>query len=127
LLITMLNLLPFGQLDGGHIAYALLGERQNRLAPWMRRALLPLFLYNMAVFAGPMFFGSAERDLLSAFGNSSFWLVWYVVLGLLTRFSGPDHPPFEPGELSRARRIIGWFSLALFFALFMPTPLAQVP
>jgi membrane-associated protease RseP (regulator of RpoE activity) len=127
LLVTMLNLLPFGQLDGGHIAYALFGEKQNRLAPWMRRALLPLFLYNMAVFAGPMWLGEVEPDLLSAFGNSLFWLLWYVVLGLLARLSGSDHPPCESGELSPKRRLVGWFSLGLFVALFMPTPMAQVP
>ena len=127
LLVTMLNLLPFGQLDGGHIAYALLGERQNRLAPWMRRALLPLFVYNIAVFAGPMLLGKVEADYLAAFGNSTFWLVWYVVLGMLKRFSGAEHPPFEPGELDRKRKVAGWFSLGLFLALFMPTPLAQVP
>jgi membrane-associated protease RseP (regulator of RpoE activity) len=126
LLVTMLNLVPFGQLDGGHIAYALLGERQNRLAPWFRRALLPIFLYNVVIFAGPMLLGKVERDLLGALGNSLFWLLWYGVLGLLTRLSGPDHPPCEPGALSRGRRIIGWFSLALFVLLFMPTPMTVV-
>ncbi|MFO0659586.1 MAG: site-2 protease family protein [Polyangiaceae bacterium] len=47
LFITMINLLPFGQLDGGHVAFALLGPRQNRIARWVRLGLLPLFLYNL--------------------------------------------------------------------------------
>lgn len=128
LFVTMINLLPFGQLDGGHIAYALLGERQNRLAPWMRRALLPLFLYNLVTFAAPMVLGKVGVDWGSAIGNSLFWLFWFGILGLLTRFSGgADHPPCERGELSPWRRGVAWFSLALFVVLFMPTPLSQVP
>ena len=39
LLVTMINLIPFGQLDGGHVAYALLGSRQNRISGWVLRAL----------------------------------------------------------------------------------------
>jgi len=127
LLLTMINLLPFGQLDGGHIAYALFGERQNRFAIWIRRALIPLFLYNLAITVLPMLRGNEAPDYLLAVSNSIFWLVWYGFLGLLTRFSGPDHPPCEPGELTPARRVVAWVSLALFVGLFMPTPFAQFP
>jgi len=127
LFVTMINLLPFGQLDGGHISYALFGERQNRAAPWIRRALLPLFLFNVLSFLAPTLFHGAKLDLLSVFGNSLFWLFWYGLLGLLARFSGgTDHPPCERGELSRVRRGVAWFSLALFLLLFMPTPYSQV-
>jgi hypothetical protein len=57
--------------------------------------------------------------------NSLFWLTWYVVTGAIGRFSsGPDHPAVDPGPLTRGRRIIAWACLALFVALFMPTPLA---
>jgi len=127
LLLTMINLLPFGQLDGGHIAYALFGPKQNRFAIWIRRALIPLFLYTLATSLYPMLTGDAPRDYLLALTNSMFWLVWYGVLGLLARFSGRDHPPCEPGELTPARRVVAWFSLALFIGLFMPVPYAQVP
>jgi membrane-associated protease RseP (regulator of RpoE activity) len=125
-LLTLINLLPFGQLDGGHVAYALVGERQNRFAPWFRRALLPLFAYNLVKFVGPTLARPDRFHIAIAFGNSVFWLEWFVVLGLLARFSGRDHPPFEPGPLSGARRAIGWLTLAIFVLLFMPTPLAQI-
>ncbi len=127
LFLTMINLIPYGQLDGGHIAYAIFGDRQHVFARWMRRALPFLFLYNLAVWLVPMLRGTAPLDIALAVENSLFWLVWYGVLGLLARFSGRDHPPCEPSELTPARRAIGWLSLALFVGLFMPFPFAQVP
>jgi membrane-associated protease RseP (regulator of RpoE activity) len=126
LFLTMINLLPFGQLDGGHIAYALVGEKQNRFAPWFRRALLPLFLLNLARFLVPALKTPDAVHIANAFGNSLFWLMWYGVLGLLTRFSGRDHPPCDSGPLSPWRRTVGWFSLALFVALFMPAPMTTM-
>lgn len=126
LFLTMINLLPYGQLDGGHIAYALLGERQNRLAPWFRRALLGLFALSFAHFVLPVIGHADKLHLAFAFGNSAFWLWWFILLGVLARLSGKDHPPFEPGPLSGWRRAVGWFTLAIFVALFMPTPITQV-
>ncbi len=125
LLVTMINLLPFGQLDGGHVAYALFGERQNRFAPWFRRALLPLFALNLAHFLVSVRTFNVEHVSLAVM-NSLFWLVWYALLGVLARMSGRDHPPFDPGPLSGFRRAIAWVTLALFVLLFMPTPLSHV-
>lgn len=113
-LITMINLLPYGQLDGGHIAYALLGPRQNRYARYVRFSCLLFFAYNLSVFG-----------LGSAFGNSLFWLLWWVITGVMAKMSGALHPPYEHGELSAARRAVAVFCLALFVLLFMPTPIAQ--
>jgi membrane-associated protease RseP (regulator of RpoE activity) len=125
LFLTMLNLFWWGQLDGGHIAYALLGERHHRIARWSRRALLLLFGYNLARFVVPVLLGQSQLGLRQALSNSSFWLIWFVVLQLIERFSGEaEHPPFEPGPLSRGRKLVGWFCVALFALLFMPTPIA---
>jgi membrane-associated protease RseP (regulator of RpoE activity) len=123
-LVTMLNLLPFGQLDGGHIAFALFGERQNDFAKWVRRGLLILFAYNVAIFFGPILLGTSKLSRWDALGNSATWLVWYGLLGLLARLGGRDHPPFEPGPLSAGRKGVGWLCLFLFILLFMPTPFA---
>lgn len=107
LLVTMLNLLPVGQLDGGHVAYALLGRR----AEWVAYATLLLFL---------------ALGLLGAFGiyGSSSWLVWVILIG----FMGPRHPPplndvlrLKPGHIA-----LGILGLVLFVLLFMPSPLVQV-
>ena len=54
------------------------------------------------------------------------WLVWFVLLFVLRRFSGADHPPTEPGALSPARRAIAVGCVLLFILLFMPTPLRLI-
>jgi membrane-associated protease RseP (regulator of RpoE activity) len=123
LLVTMINMLPWGQLDGGHIAFALFGERQHAIARWLRRALLLLFAYNLLRFVVPVVLHQSSLGYVEAFANSLFWLVWYGFTGLIGRISGsPDHPPFEPGELGRGRRAVAWLCLIMFVLLFMPTP-----
>ena len=49
------------------------------------------------------------------------WFLWWGVLTVMARFSGDEHPPTEPSELSPFRRVLAWFTLLLFVALFMPT------
>jgi membrane-associated protease RseP (regulator of RpoE activity) len=104
LLVTMINLLPFGQLDGGHVAYALLGRRQDRLSRYVLR-LLPLLALIVSADASA----------------GMHWLVWAFVLWALTRATGPNHPPTEDTDVSPRRRIVGWFTLSLFILLFMPS------
>jgi membrane-associated protease RseP (regulator of RpoE activity) len=125
LFVTMINLLPWGQLDGGHIAFALLGPRQNRIARGVRFGVLGFFVYNLFSFVLPVLTGQSYMPLGVAIGNSLTWLVWFGLLSLLGRVMGHDHPACEPGELSPLRRGIAIACLALFIALFMPTPLAN--
>ena len=97
LLVTSLNLLPVGQLDGGHVVYALLGERQIKISKF--------------VFAGLLALG-----ILGWEG----WLFW----GLLLWIMGFRHPP--PVEwwvpLDRRRKIIGWVTMGVFILTFIPVP-----
>ena len=126
LLITMINMLPWGQLDGGHIAYALFGERQNTFAKWIRRSLLILLGYNVLKFCVPVALHKSALEPWVAVSNSIFWLVWFGFTGVIARVSGTaDHPPFEPGALGRGRRLVAWACLVMFALLFMPTPYAQ--
>jgi membrane-associated protease RseP (regulator of RpoE activity) len=126
LFVTMLNLLPVGQLDGGHIAYALFGSKQERYSRIVRWLMPVMFLLNFAYHLAPGFqtheWGEA---LMSAFSASTTWIGWFVVLTLMRRFSGGEHPPTEPGELSPARRVVAVASLVLFVLIFMPTPWRQ--
>lgn len=101
LLATALNLIPLGQLDGGHILYAAVGPTQRRLA-------LPLWLGLLAV---ALFFWLG-------------WLLWCVV----TLVMGLKHPPVRDEEeaLDPARRRLAWLILAIFVLSFMPVPIGEV-
>lgn len=126
LLITMLNLIPVGQLDGGHIAYALFGKRQDVYARWVHRLLLVACAYNVARFVGPVLLHRAGSDISQALSNSSFWLVWFALLLGMRRLSGMNHPPTDPSVLSPGRRVIAIACLVIFVLLFMPTPFAEM-
>jgi membrane-associated protease RseP (regulator of RpoE activity) len=99
LLVTTLNLVPLGQLDGGHVLYALLGRQRAERAS----RLVSHFLLAMGLFA------------------SWSWLVWWVITRHVV---GLRHPPALTEEpLGRGRRAIAVFSLLLFVLTFVPIPL----
>jgi membrane-associated protease RseP (regulator of RpoE activity) len=99
LLVTSLNLLPVGQLDGGHVLYAARGRRA---------VLLPLLLLTMLVWLALM--------------GSPFWIVWSVVAAAML-FLG--HPPTlnDAQPLDTWRRLGAVLSLALFLVTFVPEPI----
>jgi membrane-associated protease RseP (regulator of RpoE activity) len=124
LFVTMLNLVPVGQLDGGHVAYALFGPRQNDYSRIVRWSLLVFAVLHFAWGIFPVLRGVPYDTLLgNAISSSMMWATWFVLLSLLERASGGRHPPTEPGTLSPARRAIAVGSLVLFVLLFMPTPM----
>jgi Zn-dependent protease len=101
LFVTALNLLPIGQLDGGHIAYCLFGERFNRVMPVLFWLLVAMTVF---VFSG--------------------WLMLCVVLLLI----GFRHPPMCDDLPVRGRaRWIGWGTLALLLLCFTPVPFGGMP
>lgn len=125
LFITMLNLLPVGQLDGGHVAYALLGPRQYGFSTMVRYGLLLLVPINLVWHLAPAWRAGFDDAFWTKAASVSLpWFGWFVVLTLLERWGGA-HPPTERGELSPGRRIIAIGTLLLFVLLFMPTPMMQ--
>ena len=89
--VTMINLLPAGQLDGGHVAFALFGPRQNRIAQWVHRSMLAFFFVSV----GELRRARRARRLRALAPraarrtNSLFWLVWFEVLAILGTLSTP--------------------------------------
>lgn len=99
LLVTSLNLIPVGQLDGGHIAYVLLGKRAKQLF-W-------------PIIAGLL--------TLAYFAEATTWYVWVMML----YFLGQTHavPLDDVTELDPKRRAVAIFALIMFLLIFTPVPL----
>jgi membrane-associated protease RseP (regulator of RpoE activity) len=127
-LVTFLNLLPFGQLDGGHVAYALFGEKQNRVARFAVFLPLVMVLYNAWVHVRPLVLrGRAvgwDKVSWLPVSAATVWISIFVLLFILRAVSGADHPPVDEARLSPKRRVVAIVTLALFVLLFMPTPWA---
>lgn len=122
LLVTMINLIPFGQLDGGHVAYALLGPRQDQLSRHLLRGLLLVAVIVGAAYGVPSYLDGVRGErLASEFMAGMHWMVWALLLWLLTRATGSEHPPTDDSRVSPRRRIGGWLTLLLFALLFMPS------
>jgi membrane-associated protease RseP (regulator of RpoE activity) len=98
LFITSLNLLPIGQLDGGHILYAMSG----RLHSVLSKGMIPILL------------------VLGYFGWPG-WIMWSMLVLIL----GTNHPPvtYPTVPLDKRRRLIGWLCLIVFILTFMPEPI----
>lgn len=95
--ITSLNLIPVGQLDGGHLMYCLIGKRAHDFA---------LIIVGFAI------------------GYCTLVDSSYVVIIVLLLLMGVKHPPTgdDTVPLNRGRRIAGWLTLAFIVIGFTPKP-----
>jgi Zn-dependent protease len=100
LLVTALNLIPIGQLDGGHILYSLIGEKARRL-----------YYPVLAVMIALVFVSEA-------------WLLWVILLFLFGRMYATPLDMITP--LDSRRRAIALFALVVFLLVFVPVPLSEV-
>jgi len=113
--VTALNLLPIGQLDGGHIAYAMFGSRSHRIS---QAALLMMMLLGTAGVLPLLGVGLS-------FGWIG-WLIWSIVLALLLRSKRFQHPVLEDVEdLGSGRMSLGWICFAIFILCFTFVPLSE--
>lgn len=99
LVVTALNLVPVGQLDGGHVAYAVLGRRGA--------ARLGTVVLALMVLAGLLYAGH--------------WLMWALIAWLLT---GGGHPPArnEVAPIGIGRGVLSALTVVLFLAIVLPWP-----
>jgi Zn-dependent protease len=97
LMITGLNLIPVGQLDGGHLLYVLLGDRARRMLPWIIAGMIALSFF----WPG--------------------WLLWVVLIFFFGRVHAVPLDTVTP--LSPRHRLLAWAGLILFLLIFTPIPL----
>jgi membrane-associated protease RseP (regulator of RpoE activity) len=103
LLATALNLFPISQLDGGHIAYAVLGRRATLLTFVMVGVAIGLTLVSMS------------------------WVVWTILLVVMIVVLGPHHPPTLDDDmtLDRPRLILAVVALVMLIVCFTPAPISE--
>lgn len=107
LLVTALNLIPSGQLDGGHAVFAVLGERLHRLTGRVAFFVMA----TLSIFG--MYFYQSPAGFLFA-----------VVLGVMMKIRHPE--PLYPGKLDKKRIAIAILTLLVFILCFVPFPI-QLP
>lgn len=107
LLVTALNLFPVGQLDGGHVVYALFGRRPHK---WVSRivcaAVITLAVVTMVLYTLPV------------------WILWSLVLLFMLKVGHPSVADNQP--LGRTRIILAILSAIIFLLCFMPLPLKKI-
>ncbi|MBN2280563.1 MAG: site-2 protease family protein [Candidatus Marinimicrobia bacterium] len=104
MIVTMLNLLPVGQLDGGHILYAILGEKHKRVG----YAALALI--------------ATLGILLTLTGTPGYnWLLWAALVLIFIRVK---HPPVYNSHMPipEIHKIICLFAFLIFILTFIPVP-----
>jgi membrane-associated protease RseP (regulator of RpoE activity) len=101
LLATALNLFPIGQLDGGHISYAVLGRRSSQVTLAMVGVVIGLSYFAMS------------------------WRVWTALMIVMLFTFGRHHPRTidEDVPLDRARMILAFIALVMFIVCFTPAPI----
>ncbi len=122
LLVTMINLVPFGQLDGGHTAYALFGPKANMLSKWVLGGLVAAAVLSSGYYGALAYTsGAGTEQLQNDLAAGFHWAFWAIVLFLMaSRMTGWTHPPTDDDVLSPTRRVVAIAMLVLFALLFMP-------
>jgi membrane-associated protease RseP (regulator of RpoE activity) len=111
LFVTALNLLPVGQLDGGHIFYSMFGEKIQEKVAWVAMFFLliagGLGIFNQ-FYATPLDFGW------------SGWFLWALLLYFVIKVK---HPPlYDPEPIGWGRMVVGYIGIFIFIVSFIPIP-----
>jgi membrane-associated protease RseP (regulator of RpoE activity) len=131
LFVTMLNLIPIGQLDGGHVATAYFGNRWERAARAFHLALpvLALVMFAWVYVVVSRDLGGADPPEGAGVASIAAqpviqWMIWFVLLGAMKRAAGGRyHPPVDDRPLPPSRRALFWAVAVAFVLTFMPVPL----
>lgn len=127
LLVTALNMLPAGQLDGGHVTYAMFGSRQHLVGRITVGALI--FFGGVGIFpalldlAGFVDEAVAMMQSIPHFGAIFWpgWVFWAAIILFVVKVEHPEVPEFA--GLGPRRRLIGWLSYVMFALCLIPAPI----
>lgn len=118
LLVTALNLLPVGQLDGGHTVFALFGEKAR--------------IINRITFGVLVVLALASLEPLQRYVpqlRSVAYSGWFVWAALIYFLIGLYHPPAldDVTQLDPSRRWVGYLVVVIFVLIFVPVPFTPLP
>ncbi len=111
LFVTAMNLIPVGQLDGGHIIFSMYGEKKHEAVASISMIVL--------VALGVIGVVNGILNLDFRIGWSG-WLIWAFILYFFIKVKHPPVYHFE--ELSKGRMILGYITFIIFLLSFSPTP-----
>ena len=115
LFVTAMNLLPVGQLDGGHMIYAMFGAAHRKIARLFFFLILFVGLLGLLPLL-PKSFGLLSTIQIGWTG----WLFWCAILFFVIKL---DHPPvLDESPLDTKRKIVGWITILIFVVSFSPNP-----
>jgi membrane-associated protease RseP (regulator of RpoE activity) len=113
LFVTSMNMIPVGQLDGGHIIYSMFGEHKHYTVAQIAMGIL--------LILGLIGIGDTALGWNTGLGWMG-WLFWGLILFFLIKVKHPPVPYFEP--LDKKRKIIGYFSIFILVISFSPSPIS---
>lgn len=113
LLITALNMMPAGQLDGGHISYTMFGSKNSSI---LGHVVVGILFIMGVIGLLPLI------DINVDFGSIN-WLVWALLITFAIKIPHPPTVNHDPEPLSKTRMAIGWFTFLILILSFAPVPI----
>jgi len=111
LFVTSMNMIPVGQLDGGHVVFGMFGEKKHEI-------IASIFMIILLIFG---FTGTLDALLgLGLNFGWTGWLFWALLLKFVIKIKHP--PVYITQPLSKTRMLFGYFSLFILFVTFSPSP-----
>ena len=116
LLITALNMMPAGQLDGGHISYTMFGRKKASIVGHITVGIL--FIMGVLGLL-PLL------DINLNFGSLN-WLVWALLITFAIKINHPPTVEHDPEPLSPTRMAVGWITYIILIVSFTPVPIYEM-
>ncbi|MGE5497823.1 MAG: site-2 protease family protein [Syntrophothermus sp.] len=115
LFVTSMNMIPVGQLDGGHIIYSMFGIRKHEIIAKVSMAVL--LILGIAGIA------TSLLEMPVQIGWSG-WLFWAIILLLVIKVKHPPVTEYE--KLDTKRMLLGYISIFILFLSFSPAPFVLI-